>query len=207
MRATVLKSTRNDSLYAQLPNCVSFFNKDILATLEVGREYEFMIVGYSKSTKPADGLPSAVFLDLVTEQDVLVEAPILSTSGSMCVTSTFHKKFGDIYPGMHSPVPVVDNTNNTFYDMPTFPQPIIPIWIRKTPNNYRAIGVESYEHIQPVFALRPDIQRVQNALDDRHNTWSDYIKNPEGKNLQQLYDDVRTRHGIVKQNANFVFAN
>ena len=161
MRVEILKSKRNDSVYVQLPECIGFFNPKTAEDLIVGNTYDVMIVGYSKKLNPRTKFPATVFFDIVGENDVLVNAPILECSGSMCSTSTWTMEYGPIYPGYNTPVPEVSNVNNHFNEYPNYPTPNINMWIRKTSRGYRAVGVDQYSDISPVFLNSHDgIKRV-----------------------------------------------
>lgn len=181
---------------AQLEGCLAFFPEKRIYKLEAGKEYEVKICGYSKSVN-ALGFPSVLFIDTIRDTEILVEAPILSCSGSMCTTSTYTKVQGTIYPGYNSPVPVVDNVNAAFNQRPYYPQPAIPMWIRRARKGWCTVGVDCYEHIAPVFLKTHEtIRRISELEEERHALWQKFINNNtiDGLTLSETMQNFRETH-------------
>jgi hypothetical protein len=209
MRVEVLKSSRDDSLYAKLPECLAFFHRKEVDDLIVGNTYDVMITGYSNTRNRHTGMPSAVFVSLVTDEHHLITAPILETSGSMCSTSTWHKAFGPIYPGHRTPVPGVDNVNASFREMPHYPTPEVNMWIRKNKRgSYSAVGVDCYAHIEPVFKHNcAEYQRV-NAAYAHMNDLRERYRNVDvidGLRYFEAFNLAKDQLGLVRHNCRCVF--
>lgn len=205
MRVQVLKSSRDNSLYAKLPECVAFFHHKEVDDLIVGNTYDVMITGYSNKRNRHTGMPSVVFLSLVTEEHHLIIAPVLECSGSMCSTSTWHKDFGAIYPGHRTPVPEVDNVNASFNEMPSYPTPPVSMWVRKNKRgSYSAVGVDCYAHLDPVFKHNwPEYQRLQDAYAHLREVRERYSNLPsqttiDGLHLWEAIAKAKLDLGIVR---------
>lgn len=199
MLLQVKKSNKtSSSLIASLPECVAIIDERDTANVVVGESYEFMITGFSKK-RNKDELPSAVFVRLVTPEDILITAPALSTSGSMCSTSTWHPEYSMIYPGHNTPVPIVDNVNSEWRGVPNFPTHDIEMWIRKHPRraSYIAIGVNRYADINPRYHRRYDVARCHTVRAEMHEAWLACISD---KSLSQVdqFDAIRAKYGIEK---------
>lgn len=215
MRVLVTKSNKDQSPCVQLPECVAFFNDKVVDDVIVGNTYDVMIVGYSNKLNKHTGKPSAVFLNLVQEGDILVNAPILECSGSMCSTSTYHTQYGSIYPGFRTPVPEVDNVNNHFNEIPCYPTPVIPMWIRKNKRGaYSAIGVDSYEHIHPVFVgNHAGIQRVNRVKEHLQKVREQFAGKDREFTVDGLHMWEAIRHarivdlGITNRGGRITFAS
>lgn len=155
MRLTVHRSTRNGVLMAELPECLGFFDSKITHLLEVGKQYDFIIVGYSNKNTALTGLPSAVFLDLVQPGDRLVFVPTLSKRDGE--VSSYDPSLGTIYPSHTNAVWVNDHDEADEHKLPRYPRIDANMWIRFMNGKWVAHGVNSYADIAPCIVRRPQL--------------------------------------------------
>ena len=178
-----VRNGRDNKPIVKLPNgVIGIVDSRDHANVEAGKEYEFMITGYSKKLA-ASGFPASVFVRVAGESNMLVEARQLTCSGSMCSTSSdfdLNGKFCNIYPGHNYPGFVADEVNADFYNLPRYPARKHMIWINyKNPSKSHAVGVDSYDDLAPCVAALDTFKSVTAVREARHHSFLDRISDGE----------------------------